>query len=436
MRHQKEGFVNIHFRKDILSNLNPPSKGRTYYHDTQTGILSAYLTSKGTFTFYTRKRVSGKDVRIIIGEFPAITIVQARKKAQELIGLVASGKDPYAEKQKEKAQNKTFEELFIEYMERYSRVHKRSWKYDEREVNKFLSHWFKRRLSSITKVEIQLLCEKIYNINGLYQSNRILERIRAMYNKAIEWGWEGTNPTIGIKKYKERSRDRFVFPNEMPFLIKALDEEPNATARDYLWMLLLTGARRTNTLMMRWVDINWEMSFWQIPVTKNGEPVLIPLVDKAKEILVERKKHSNSDWVFPSTEDSTKHLVNFKRAWKHIQQKSTIALWAQDDKYSVLIDESDLKANGYIEVNNKFECIVQKATKQNIILPEGLMDVHIHDIRRTFGSYQAITGSSLQIIGKSLGHKSSLSTQVYARLNLDPVRESIEKAMHAMLTTA
>jgi integrase len=54
----------------------------------------------------------------------------------------------------------------------------------------------------------------------------------------------------------------------------------------------------------------------------------------------------------------------------------------------------------------------------------GLPDVRLHDLRRTLGSWQAIIGSSLPIIGKSLGHKSLTATQIYARLNLDPVRES------------
>jgi integrase len=64
----------------------------------------------------------------------------------------------------------------------------------------------------------------------------------------------------------------------------------------------------------------------------------------------------------------------------------------------------------------------------------GLKDLRIHDIRRTFGSYQAISGASLHIIGKSLGHKSSQATQVYARLNLDPVRASVEKATATMFS--
>lgn len=63
----------------------------------------------------------------------------------------------------------------------------------------------------------------------------------------------------------------------------------------------------------------------------------------------------------------------------------------------------------------------------------GLTGIRLHDLRRTMGSYQAISGSSLAIIGKSLGHKTAQATQVYARLDLDPVRASMERAAALML---
>jgi integrase len=196
----------------------------------------------------------------------------------------------------------------------------------------------------------------------------------------------------------------------MPHLVSALDEEMNITARDYLWMLLLTGARRTNPLMMQWIDIIWEMCFWRIPVSKNGDPVTIPLVERAMNILKDRKSISCSDRVFPSPEDSAQHLVNFKRAWKRTQQKAIIYFWAADDRLSKSVYEAD--TNGYEQVNLAFNRVVGRTKRQSIALPVGLMDVHIHDIRRTFGSFQAITAASLQVIGKSLGHKPLMYTQV------------------------
>ena len=62
--------------------------------------------------------------------------------------------------------------------------------------------------------------------------------------------------------------------------------------------------------------------------------------------------------------------------------------------------------------------------------------VTLHDLRRTLGSWQARTGASLAIIGKSLNHKSPQATAIYARLDLDPVRQSVNTATAAMLEAA
>lgn len=424
----------INFTKQVIQNLPTPQSKRADYSDEKIKGLILNVRTSGTKSFYVYKKIKGYPERIFLGTFPDLTIENARKMAISKLADIANGINPQ-DRVREIKKEYTFEEMFLEYMERYSKKHKRSWRYDEREVKKHLSHWFKRKISDIEKTDVQRLIEKIHDKSGLYQSNRTLERIRAMYNKTIEWGWDGTNPATGIKKYKEQARDRFILPSEMPYLIKALDEEENTTARDYLWMLLLTGARRSNTLMMRWVDINWEMNTWRIPVTKNGDPVTVPLVESAMNILRNRKENSHSNWIFPSQEDDTKHLVNFKRAWKRVQQKATIYFWHQDEQYMKFICEYDLSAPGYNDVSRAFKNILHRAEKEKITLPTGLMDIHIHDIRRTFGSYQAITGASLQIIGKSLGHKSPQSTQIYARLNLDPVRAAVEKATQAMLNS-
>jgi len=57
-------------------------------------------------------------------------------------------------------------------------------------------------------------------------------------------------------------------------------------------------------------------------------------------------------------------------------------------------------------------------------------------LRRTLGSWQAKTGASLVTIGKSLNHKNPSTTAIYARLDLDPVRESVNTATSAMMVAA
>ena len=63
-------------------------------------------------------------------------------------------------------------------------------------------------------------------------------------------------------------------------------------------------------------------------------------------------------------------------------------------------------------------------------------DLRLHDLRRSLGSWQAATGASLAIIGKTLNHKDTATTAIYARLDLDPVRDAMGKAEAAIMAAA
>ena len=359
-----------------------PKQKRYKIYDVTVPRLAILVTEKGTKSFVVIKRTATEPIKVTIGHYPDVSIQQARTQAISILKEIAEGKNPNEKKRKFR-QEMTLKELFDMFMERYSKRVKKSWKYDEREIPKHLGCWFNRKISTITKPQVQKLHEKISIENGMYQANRTLERLKSMYNRAIDWGWDGTNPCNGIKKNKEVKRDRFLRPDELPRFFTALQNETNEVARNYIWMLLLTGARKTNVLAMRWDEIDFELQMWRIPDTKNGEPVNIPLTSLAMQLLTSIKHES--EWVFPSATSSTGHLQDPKKAWNRILKQA--------------------------EIEN----------------------LRIHDIRRTLGSYQAITGASLHIIGKSLGHKSSISTQIYARLTNDPVRASMETATNKML---
>ncbi len=333
-----------------------------------------------------RKRVRGRDERIMLGRYPEMTIEQARKAGLTNAAIVMQGLDPNEEKRKLR-NDMTFGELFAQFMERYSRKQKKSWRHDEREVKKYLSHWFKRRLHSITRQEVQTFHEHIHDNHGLYQANRILERIRAMYNKAIEWGWEGRNPTQGIKKYKEKSRERFLRSDELPRFFAALEQEENPIARDFILLALYTGARKSNVLSMRWEEINFTAAAWHIPETKNGMPHIVPLSPQALAILMRRRQERINDFVLPGAGKSG-HMVEPKKAWNRILQSA------------------------------------------------GIKDLRIHDLRRTLGSWMAANGATTAIIGKTLAHKSLHATKVYERLNQDPVRAYMNAAHEAMIAAA
>lgn len=377
------------FTKIFIESLKIPKAGeRSYYRDAKVHGLEIMVTSSGHKSFKVSKKKDGKFIRVTLGGYPDLSIENARQKALEVNTQLAQGVNPNEEKGQLRKEM-VFGDLFEVYMERYSKKFKRSWKYDEREVNKFLGHWFKKKISSIKNYEIRLLHEKIRDNNGLYQANRLLERVRAIYNKAIEWGYKGENPADNIKKFKETSRDRFIQPDELPRIFRALEGEENEVTRDYIYISLYTGARKANVLEMRWDELNFTTKEWRIPKSKNGDAVSLPLIKEAVEILKERKKQNakmglealQQEYVFPSAISKSGHVTDPKKAWNRI------------------LKEAQIK------------------------------DLRLHDIRRTLGSYQVMTGASLPVIGKSLGHKSTQATQIYSRMNLDPVRESIERAI-------
>ena len=384
----KERDNNFNFTKKTLDIIAPAATGkRLYFYDTKIRGLELMVTEQGTKSFKVYRKFNGKPVRVTLGKYPEITIENARNEAQRIIANMIGGKNPNQEKKNIRSET-TFGDIFLLFMERYSKQNKKTWKADESEVKRFLSNWFDKKLSVITKQEIQLIHEKIKNENGLYQANRMLARIHIIYNKAIEWGWVGINPASGIKKFKEKSRERFLHPDELPKFFESVNNEPNHTIRDYIYVSLFTGARKSNVLSMNWEDINFERCEWLIPETKNGESLRIHLTEKVIEILKNRlESNVNSKWVFESI-GKTGHLVEPKSGWKRILQRA------------------------------------------------GIKDLRLHDLRRTLGSWQAATGANSYIIGRSLGHKNPQSTAIYARLSIDPIKESVEKATQAMLKHA
>ncbi len=374
------------FTIKTIEALRVPEHGRVYVYDTHQAALACCVTCQGTRTFYCVRRIEGRPTRVRVGRFPEVTIEQARKRVARLLGDIAQGKNPQAERRQARREH-TVEGLFQHWLESHAKLHKRTWKEDQRQFDTFLAPLRTRRLSTISKSDVQSLHAKIGRDHGSYAANRLLALVRAMFNRADDIGYRGLNPARGVKKFAESSRDRFLQPEEVPALFAAIQAEPSIFA-DFFLLALLTGARRANVQAMAWADLHLDAAVWRIPETKSGVPVLVHLPDKAVEILRRRKTETNgSDFVFP-TRSVTGHLVEPKTAWKRITEAA------------------------------------------------GLAGLRIHDLRRTLGSWQAIGGSSMAIIGKSLGHKSQASTSVYARLTTAPVVASVNSATTALLTAA
>ena len=367
----------------------PAGKSRLYVYDAKTPALTICVTRTGSKSWYLYRRVHGSPERIRLGSYPQIGVYTARQVAEKKNADIANGLNPQEVKRTARGEM-TLKELFDHYLENHLDPHsKPKTRQNVLSIwNAYLTDWANRRLSTISRQQVQTLHIHLGKNRGKVTANRAAELLRAMFNYAIDkLEHDRVNPARRVTMFKEKSRDRFLQPDEMEPFFKALDDElTDPDFRDMVLLLLFVGARRGNIQAMRWDDISLDRMAWTIPDTKSGESVVVPLSDQAVEVLQRRQRQSDGNpWVFPGPRG---HAGDPKKRWTRLMKRA------------------------------------------------GISDLVMHDLRRSLGSWQAGQGTSLNIIGKSLGHKSTRATAIYARLDLDPVRVSVNKATAAILRAA
>lgn len=384
----------INFTKSGIVNLPPADPGkRTCYYDSKVDGLELRVTDKGSKSFSVYRWINGKARRIVIGRFsptamqgpdfdkdplsvmgnnPVLSVENARKLASAVLIDLTAGNEPLETRRH--SDSITLGELFRQYIDNYAMEHTKTWNVMEECFDRYLSHWKGREVTSIKRSHIQQLINKLGNERGKTTANRTLQLLRAIINKGIQWSLvEGDNPATGIAMYKLKPRKRFLAEHELPRLIAAIEEDESQDIRDYIHLSLYTGARKMNVLSMRWQDVDLEGGVWTIPDTKNDESQEFLLTEPELEILKRRyAERDRSDpnavrFVFPGT-GAKGHLADPKKGWHRILRRA------------------------------------------------GINDLHLHDLRRTLGTYMAMSGVSLSVIGNALNHKDlSTTRKVYAQ---------------------
>lgn len=406
-------ITKIRFTKSALLALELPTsnKRRTVY-DSAVPKLALRMTAAGTRTFYVVRRVGQQMTWVKIGAFPDVTVEKARVEAQKVLGEFAGGANPAAARRAFRREL-TLDEFFAVFAERHGKG-KRSWGADQQRyrdyLHKPLGH---RKLSTVTRGMIADAVDKARKAGKAVATVRNIRALAScIFGQAVEWEYLDENPALGIKVAGTKvTRDRFLQAKELPRFFAAVAEE-SELMRDFILLALLTGVRRSNLREMRWEDIDLAAGVWRVPHTKNDDPHNVTLSPEAIEILKARKKASVEEYArialrrpkgaeplpegyaFPGS-GKAGHLSEPQFAVKRVMERAGIP-YGRDVK------------NG----------------------------VTLHDLRRTLGSWQARTGASLAIIGKSLNHKSPQATAIYARLDLDPVRASVNTATAAMMEAA
>ena len=143
----------FYFNPYILDNLPVPARGFDVVQDVSEPRLRMYVTSRGAKTFFVRKRVHGKDKRIIIGNYPEIDIDTAREKVPMMLAEVVK-KTPV---RRRKISFKQFVDLYLE-----NKIHRSEDSYVKlvRAINKHLESLFEKNINEISGDDIKNLVAK------------------------------------------------------------------------------------------------------------------------------------------------------------------------------------------------------------------------------------------------------------------------------------
>lgn len=379
---KKENFTEEYI-KSLVSDAKSYEVG-----DTKIRNFFCRVSPKGMKTYLIIKKVKQKPVYVTIGQAEEINLKEARIKAIEIIDELNKNKNRNKERKEENSQptlTEFFETKYIpQYAEKYTKPKTLAENISifRRRLKK---KWGESHLKEITRDDIELMHSRIKSKDGVFAANKALTLIKHLLNKAVEWRYLEYSTATGIKPYKWKSRERFINPEEMSRFFDALEAEQDLLVKGYIYISLYTGQRCSNVLSMRWRNIDLTNKIWHISDTKNGNSLNVPLIPDAVELLTEMKRNKgSSDWVFPSEHSKTGHWFYPQKMWKNFLKKAEI------------------------------------------------QDLRLHDIRRTLGSYEAMAGVSLPLISKTLGHKSFQATEVYARMNVDSIRDAISSAVSLM----
>jgi integrase len=368
------------FTQKTIDQLPPPppeAKAKAVeYTDTEVVGLKLEVSKSGRKFYYFRYTFNNQKRGMKIGEHGAFTVVEARKRAQELRGQVNRGIDPQEEKAARRAVL-TFQEFAqAEYLP-YARQHKRSANGDESKLRLHLMPKFgRRKLDEITTRDIQLYHGEIKASRCAATANRHLSLLSKLFKLAMQWERITKNPCSGVKKFKENNqRERFLSQDEIQRMFKAMADEPNRVAVAALKFLLLTGIRKEEGLQARWEHVNLEQGILYLPHTKSGKSRHVVLNPEALALLQQQERLPENPYVFPGKVKG-QALNNPTKAFKRILEAA------------------------------------------------GIANLRIHDLRHSFASLAVNAGATLYQVQHLLGHASAQTTQRYAHLTDSALRQA------------
>jgi integrase len=384
--------MKVRLTSKAVDAIRPEPKQVVVWDDKVAGF-GVRVSPQGRRTYFWQGRDRwGRQQSITIGTTDVKTADAARAEALKIMANLKEGREPEADKPKA-AGAYSMDDLWNEYLATYATKHKKesSIKIDRWNFAAHVEPVFRGRPAvSITGKDIQKLLDRMEDTPTA--ANRVRALLSKMFSLAEEWERipRGSNPAKYTRKFKEEGRERYLAPDEIKRLSAALDaaerDGADTGSINAIRLLLYTGLRKMEVLSLRWTDVDIENSQLFLRDSKTGKRRVVLNSLAVGVLMGMRSAAGESAVLFPSRmkKASGGHLTRFDVVW--------------DD----------------------------------VLAAANIRDFRIHDLRHSFASLGVAAGQSLPTLGGLLGHKRASTTQKYAHLQDDPLRQATEQIGEAL----
>lgn len=283
---------------------------------------------------------------------------------------------------KQKKEEILFEKFAKEYFEEYSKLNKRAWRRDQSSLKHLIPFFKGKTLSGIPPDLIEKYKAKRRTQKGRAGQNimdstinRELALLKAIFNKAIEWGKIENSPAKRVKLFRiKNTKERILTDEEMKRLIKTSEESSSQHIKMFLTIALNTGMRMSEILTLRWENVFLSRGYILIEDSKSGKSRKVPL----NRVVIEAIKNidRSSEYLF-FNERMKKRLGSIRRS---------------------------------------FEIACRRAD---------ITGLRIHDLRHTAATKMIEAGIDLVTVSKILGHSKIDMTMRYCH----PTPENMQRAI-------
>ncbi|HIB84294.1 MAG TPA: DUF4102 domain-containing protein [Chromatiaceae bacterium] len=355
----------VRLTKTSIDNAPLPEHGQTFLRDNLLKGFGLRITANGTKSFIIEKRINGRVRRQTVARFGVLTCEQARKRAQILLGQIAEGQDPIANKKRQQAAQITLNQAFHEFKQIRKNLAPKTLKGYTKSVEAYFSGWQHRPITDITKRMVLDKHRVLGETRGEATANSAMRHLRSILNVAqnTHEDHQGrsilpVNPVSILNQnrawFKEERRRTTIKAHELNAWYAAVQslksDEYVMTASvvaDFLAFILFTGLRFSEAQTLKWADVDLIDRSMLIRKTKNGKPLALPLCDFHVSLLTMRRAMALNEYVFPDR-DGVRHLVEPKRQLKHVRETSGVYFTVHDLRRTFATTATTLGISTYL----------------------------------------------------------------------------------------